>query len=143
IVIGNRHDMREAAGLFDGFDAAIADIYEARTGMKRKDIETLMDAETFLGPSEAVANGFADVVDDRNGLEKTQNAASGVGTSTRKRMDAILAKAGVPRVERRRMFAEVAGVTHDADLTATQHAGLDTAALERLIKSLSRKGSAQ
>ncbi|MFN3549234.1 MAG: head maturation protease, ClpP-related, partial [Mesorhizobium sp.] len=43
IVIGNRHDMREAAGLFDGFDAAIADIYEARTGMKRKDIEKLMD----------------------------------------------------------------------------------------------------
>src|SRR5690606_40681426 len=35
IVIGNRHDMRDAATLFDRFDAAIADIYQARTGMKR------------------------------------------------------------------------------------------------------------
>src|SRR5690606_27950498 len=39
MVIGNRHDMREAASLFDQFDAALADIYEARTGMKRADIE--------------------------------------------------------------------------------------------------------
>src|SRR3546814_19579414 len=64
VVIGNRHDMREAATLFDGFDSALADIYEARTGMKRGEIEKLMDAETFMGPSEAVKNGFAAAVDD-------------------------------------------------------------------------------
>src|SRR5690606_11960490 len=29
VVIGNRHDMRDAATLFDRFDAALADIYEA------------------------------------------------------------------------------------------------------------------
>ncbi|MBA3446957.1 MAG: Clp protease ClpP, partial [Pseudaminobacter sp.] len=63
VVIGNRHDMRHASDLFAGFDSALADIYEARTGMKRADIEQLMDAETFMGAAQAVDNGFADVVD--------------------------------------------------------------------------------
>ena len=62
VVIGNRHDMRAAADLFDGFDGAITDIYEARTKLDRKAITKLMDAETFMGPSEAVEKGFADSV---------------------------------------------------------------------------------
>src|SRR5690606_32484408 len=64
LVIGNRHDMREAASLFDQFDAALADIYEVRTGMKRADIEQLMDAETFMNPAQAVGYGFADGITD-------------------------------------------------------------------------------
>ncbi|WP_353647032.1 head maturation protease, ClpP-related [Mesorhizobium sp. WSM2240] len=96
IVIGNRHDMREAATLFDGFDGAIADIYEARTGMKRADIAKLMDAETFMGPSEAVKNGFADIVDD--GISAPEGDAKNMdrGLMARRRTEAALAKAGIP-----------------------------------------------
>src|SRR5690606_20407067 len=60
LVTGNRHAMREAASLFDQCDAAIADIYEARTGMTRSEIEQLMRAETFMNPAKAVEYGFAD-----------------------------------------------------------------------------------
>src|SRR5690606_8810884 len=75
VVIGNRHDMREAATLFDQFDAAIADIYEARTGVTRSDIEQLMDAETFMTASQAVECGFADVVDDTESHTETNASA--------------------------------------------------------------------
>lgn len=136
IVVGNRHDMREAADLFDGFDGAIVDIYEARSGMKRSDIEKLMDAETFLGPTEAVKNGFADAVDDDLRADKAENK-SAAGVNARRRLDALLAQTGVPRVERRRMLNEATGGTHDAAPTATHDAGFVASAREliNLMKS--------
>src|SRR5690606_6588880 len=59
VVIGKRHDMREAAALFEQFDAARAATYEARSGMKRADIEQLMEAETFMDPAQAIDYGSA------------------------------------------------------------------------------------
>ncbi|MBD9635958.1 Clp protease ClpP [Ensifer sp. ENS07] len=135
VVVGNRHDMRESATIFDGFDSAIADIYEARTGMERKAIEKLMDAETFMGPSEAVKNGFADRVDD--GLKAEPSNSSHSEINARRRLDACLARTGVPRSERRRMLQQAAG-THDAageTTTVTQDAGL-IAAAKQLIESI-------
>src|SRR5690606_3204451 len=76
VVIGNRHDMRDTADLFDGFDSAIVDIYQARTGQDRDAIEKLMDAETFMGPSEAMENGFADRVDNDLSAEPSNSSHS-------------------------------------------------------------------
>jgi ATP-dependent Clp protease protease subunit len=124
VVIGNRHDFREAADLFEGFDAAIADIYEARSAAARPTIEKLMDAETFMGPADAVKHGFADRVD--NDL-KAEASAANPEINAKRRLDAVLAQNGVPRVERRRMLQEATGkhdaagqasVTHDADFFA-------------------------
>lgn len=134
-VVGNKNDMREAADLFDSFDAALVDIYEARTGLKRSEIVKLMDNETFMGPSEAVDKGFADAVDD--GLEAA--AASQNAVHSRRRMDALLAKQGIPRSERRRMLREAIGGTQDAVPTVTQDADHDDeliAAAQRLILTL-------
>jgi ATP-dependent Clp protease protease subunit len=134
IVIGNRHDMADGAKLFEGFDSAIADIYEARTGQNRKTIEKLMDAETFMGPSEAVERGFADsIADDLKSDDDPKNQSPAV--VARNRLDVILAKAGVPRVERRRMLREVAG-THDAAGAVTPCADLNPASLRELINVL-------
>lgn len=123
VVIGNRHDMREAAEIFDGFDAAITDIYEARTEAVRSDIEKLMDAETFMGPSVAIEKGFADALDEALKLPETgaDNATSREIYGKRE-LDAVLAHHGVPRVERRRMFREATGGMHDAALTVTHDA---------------------
>lgn len=123
LVIGNRHDMTDAADMFAGFDSAIADIYEARTQQDRAEIEKLMDAETFMGPTEAVAKGFADEIDD--GLElpgaDTENSAIREVFSKRQ-LDAVLAQSGVARSERRRMLQGALGGTQDAALTVTQDA---------------------
>jgi ATP-dependent protease ClpP protease subunit len=135
VVIGNRHDMREAATLFDQFDAAIADIYQARTGMKRSDIEQLMDAETFMAPSEAVKNGFADAVDAEIQAKADASALARPEIHAKRRIDAALAQQGVSRTERRKMFCQIAG-THDAADTAMHDAGFDLAAMQRLIQTI-------
>ena len=136
VVIGNRRDMREAATLFDQFDAAITDIYEARTGMKRSEIEQLMDAETFMTAAQAFEHGFADTVDD--GVDDEVQARTGASENVRpeirakRRIDAALAQQGISRSERRKMFNQIAGM-HDAADTATHDAGINPAALQRLI----------
>lgn len=136
VVVGNRHDMRDGADLFDGFDSAIADIYEARTGMKRAEIVKLMDAETFMGPSEAVKNGFADMVDDSR-TEASAHAAAGApdrAVMARRRTEAALAKAGVSRHDRSEILSELTATPRDASRPepAARDAGLSAAA-QRLI----------
>ncbi|WP_340583911.1 head maturation protease, ClpP-related [Brucella pseudintermedia] len=136
LVIGNRHDLREAAELFDQFDAALADIYEARTGMARVEIERLMDAGTFMTAAQAVECGFADAVDDTE-IHPETNASAQVRPEiqARRRIDAALAKQGVSRTERRKMFNQIAGM-HDAADTATHDAGFHVAAIQRLIDTI-------
>jgi ATP-dependent protease ClpP protease subunit len=139
VVIGNRHDMRDAADLFDGFDSAIADIYEARTGMKRSDIEKLMDAETFMGPSEAVKNGFADVVDE--GIDVPEGDAKNMdrGLMARRQTEAALARAGFSRDKRSELLTEmgVSAAPRDASRhPAARDAGIDMTAVRQLINAM-------
>ena len=134
MVVGNRHDLAEAATLFEGFDSAIADIYEARTGVDRKAIVKLMDSETFMGASDAVANKFADRVDEGLRLEASaQNSAENEQIRAKRRIDAALAKDGLPRSERRKMLAELKGGMHDAAPTTMRAAGADIAAARQLV----------
>jgi len=143
VVIGNRHDMREAASLFDEFDVALADIYHARTGMDRIGIERLMDAETFMTAAQAVEYGFADAVDDAivhggNDEDRARAAATAPvrpEIHAKRRIDAALAQQGISRTERRKMFCQIAGM-HDAADTATHDAGFHAAAIQRLIDTI-------
>src|SRR3546814_1498797 len=59
MAMGNRHDMAETAEWLAPFDAAMADVYAARSGADREDIVKWMDAETFMSGSTAVERGFA------------------------------------------------------------------------------------
>lgn len=135
VVVGNRHDMREAATLFDGFDAAIADIYEARTGIKRKDIVALMDAETFMGPSEAVKNGFADVVDD--GIAGTASETKNMdrGLMARRQTEAALARAGFSRDKRSEILSELGPSVAPRD-ASHKHAARDAGTYEAAARQL-------
>jgi ATP-dependent protease ClpP protease subunit len=107
IVIGNRHDMRDAAKLFDGFDAAIVDIYEARAGIDRRAIEKLMDAETFMGPSEAVEKGFADSIADDLKADEGDAKNADRRLMARRQTEAALARAGFSRNIRSEMLSEL------------------------------------
>jgi ATP-dependent Clp protease protease subunit len=62
LAIGNRHDMAETATWLEPFDAAMRDVYAARTGLKADEISKMMDAETWLSGSAAVDKGFADAL---------------------------------------------------------------------------------
>lgn len=136
VVVGNRHDMRDAADLFDSFDAALVDIYEARTGAKRAEIEKLLDAETFMSASEAVDQGFADAVDKDLVASPESSGQARAESSARDRLDVLLAKQGVPRAERRRLLREASGTRDAADHGDTPGAVLDLAAARQLLATM-------
>src|SRR4051812_10521121 len=100
VVVGNRHDMQDASKLFEGFDGAIADIYEARTGLKRAEVQQLMDAETFMGPTEAVKKGFADSIAENLKAHDGQANNADRRLMARRQTEAALARAGYSRSAR-------------------------------------------
>lgn len=56
---GFSDDMRKMADTLDSVSASAADIYVAKTGMTKDAVLALMEAETWLCPDDAVAQGFA------------------------------------------------------------------------------------
>lgn len=122
-VVGNQHDFSEATQLFKSFDSAIADIYEARTGADRKKIEALMDADTFMSPSEAVKNGFADRVDDSLKLDGEAKASIEDPVMARRKVEAALAKQGYSRNQRSELISGLVGARRDASPSAARDAG--------------------
>lgn len=142
LVIGNRHDMRDAADTFDGFDAGLADIYEARTGLPRKDIDKLMDAETFMGASDAVEKGFADKIDEGIDTKTSAKAESGIDPKiqARRRLEGALARAGYSRRDRFKTIEAMMSqpATRDAGRgTAERDAGI-VAAGQRLLAAMGK-----
>ncbi len=136
VVIGNQNDMRSAADTFSEFDAAMTEIYEARTGQPKKSIEKMMDAETWLRASEAIRLGFADETIDAK-EPSAQGDASGE-LAAKSRLDLILAKAGMARSERRKLMREIAGTQDAASNPATHDAGQEVqAALKELLSTMS------
>lgn len=55
-------DLRREADTLDQLSAVYAFVYAARCGLDTAEVMRMMDAETYLGPQDAVANGFADAV---------------------------------------------------------------------------------
>lgn len=133
VVVGDQNAMREAAEVFAPFDAAMADIYAARSGMEVAALAAMMDAETFINARDAVEHGLADDVMDDAPADPGAQARAG-SINARRRLDSILARQGLPRSERRRLMGEIAG-THDAAGTATHDAGF-AAAAQRFLQAL-------
>lgn len=138
VVIGNRHDMADASTLFEGFDGAIADIYQARTGLDAKAIAKLMDAETFMGASDAVAKGFADSVNESLKADGADAKNLDSRLMARRQTEVALAKAGYPRTMRSEMLAQLTNSpTRDAGQnSAARDAGVNAASLRELIDIL-------
>lgn len=119
LVAGNRHDMREYADYLEPFDRSMADLYAARTGIEFKAMQAIMDAESWIGGSDAVEQGFADELlpSDQVVIDENSDTRAAV------KLDIALAKAGMPRSERKKLLAEYAGykaVTQNADSADTQ-----------------------
>jgi len=112
MAIGNRHDLREFADTLEPFDKAMADIYAARTGTELKKVQKMMDAETWIGGAEAVESGWADALLPADEVKKS-DARADHQTAVRS-MDNALAKAGMPRSERKRLISELKSGTPGA-----------------------------
>lgn len=133
MVLGDQNDMRAAADTFAEFDAAMADIYATRTGGDAAEIAALMDAETFMRPEAAIERGFADATFEAPAYDTQEKGDD--AKKARARLDATLARAGMPRSERRALLREAAG-TPSAARTATPSAGFDLDALQALLSAI-------
>lgn len=104
IAIGDRHTMAEMVAAMEVFDATLAGLYADRTGTDAAEIARMMDAETFIAGSDAVASGFADDLLPADQVEKVSNSAE----PAHRRVAAALARAGMPRSELRKLMKELA-----------------------------------
>lgn len=111
IAIGNRNDLREFADWLEPFDKTSADIYSAQTGLDQKAVMKLMDAETWMGGSDAVERGFADelLASDQVGSGDGKAAASAV-----RRIEAALRATGIPKGDAMRLISEFKSSVRDA-----------------------------
>ena len=103
ITVGNRFDHAAAAEQMAPFDAAMADVYHARTGVPVAEIETLMNKETWIGGSAAVEKGWADALmgDDEIGESDTKTKAAAV-----RRMEAALRASGMSRTDAQTLLSD-------------------------------------
>lgn len=105
IAMGNRHELREVANWLEPFDRAILDIYQSRTGIDAEEIAALMDSESWIGGADAVDDGWADGFLASDIITESPANRSEFVIASR-RLDAAMARAGIPRSERRNLMNE-------------------------------------
>ncbi|WP_050463271.1 head maturation protease, ClpP-related [Herbaspirillum autotrophicum] len=125
---GNRHDFLAVAEVLAPFDAAMAEVYSARSGIAAKDIAAMMDGETWIGAEQAVRDGFA------TGMIAADVVASGAKAEAGKKylsmVEAAMTRAGHSRsVRRDALRALFSGTPGAAGTIATPSAGTEMAAL--------------
>lgn len=101
---GNRHYLRDVADDMEEFDAAMADLYAETSGQSPEDMAELMDDETYIRGKRAVELGLATSVLSATEITERETEESAQANAL-KAMDVALAKAGMPRSERRELFA--------------------------------------
>ncbi|HCQ8242933.1 head maturation protease, ClpP-related [Klebsiella pneumoniae] len=108
--MGNRHDFAELAQSLVPFDTAMADIYAARSGLDIAAVQKLMDAESYIGGSDAVAKGLADSLLSADAVSDGDESPA----AALRKLDALLAKSNTPRSERRKLIKALTGNTPGA-----------------------------
>lgn len=141
LAMGNRHDMRETAEFLEPFDAAMVDVYAARSGQKAEDIAKWMDAETFMSGSQAIERGFADALLAADKITTDEKAqASDRQVNELRAMELQLVSAGLTRTQARDRINKIKGTpgaARDADTTPGAGDPELTGALASLLKSIS------
>lgn len=135
VAAGNRNDLREFADFLEPFDATMADVYAARTGLDAKKVAKMMDAETWIGGTEAIDLGFAD---ELLPADQVTNGGAKASSAVR-RLEAALRASGMPRSEAQRLISEfkAAGVSDSAGDVLSDSGVLKALAVQTAALSLS------
>jgi ATP-dependent protease ClpP protease subunit len=138
LFMGTADEMGDAMATLQKLDGAMADTYAARTGLDRAKLMAMMKAETYIGGQDAVAQGFADEVMERE-AQPVVYASADEFPSDQASLDKFLAKkANMPRAERRELFKALKAGTPNAADPATLNAGGEPEAdVSALLQALS------
>lgn len=108
VAAGDRQVLQETIDFLDPIDAALCDVYAARTGSEKSDLRAMMDRETWLAGSTAVDRGFADSL---LGAEDVSNEASAETRlspqAATRRVEMLMARAGCTRSEARKLLSQL------------------------------------
>ena len=138
-VVGNRNDLSELAKTLEGFDAAMAGIYSAKTGMSKQKVAALMDADSWIGGDDAIEHGFADELIEADRSSKAERSKA----LTVRRVESALRAAGLSKSEAVKLIAELKSSAGDpagggeGEPTQAIESGALSAAAE-LARSLTR-----
>ena len=113
VAMGNKNDMKEVSARLSQFDDSMKNLYAAKTGMDEKKIAKMMDDETWIIGSEAKDMGFATAIMGSEDIEEDEMQE--YANAAMKKMDVALAKAGMPRSERRQLIKEITSTPSAAD----------------------------
>jgi ATP-dependent Clp protease protease subunit len=135
IAIGNRNDMKKVAEMLTKFDGSMQELYAKKTGLEQSKIAKMMNDETWITAKESLEMGFATltmgedeiVIEEDN--DKPYNAAL-------RKLDVTLAKAGMPRSERRALLQELTGTP--SATPSMPSAGNLSEALSDLLKTINK-----
>lgn len=141
LVVGNEFDFIDAGEVFKTFDASMASIYAARTGVPDVDVLAMLAGPgrnsdgTYMTATEAIEKRFADGEFDAQAVSAETNASVRKDILARRRVEAALAKDHVGRKERADIINSLSG-QRDATRHATRDAGDLTADVMSVIATL-------
>ncbi|WP_421565918.1 head maturation protease, ClpP-related [Ochrobactrum sp. EDr1-4] len=136
VAVGDRHALRDVADWLEPFDVTATDIYAARTGLDENEIGRMLDRETWIGGAEAVEKGFADSMLSADEIEsKANNSMESRQQVAAHKFDTLLARANVPRSERRELLNALKGGMPGATVTGMQDAAV-LAEVSNLLASI-------
>jgi len=136
VAVGDRHALRDVADWLEPFDVTATDIYAARTGLDENQIGRMLDRETWIGGAEAVEKGFADSLLSADEIEsKANNSMESRQQVAAHKFDTLLARANVPRSERRELLNALKGGMPGATVTGMQDAAV-LAEVSNLLASI-------
>ena len=136
VAAGDRHAFQEVSTWLEPFDAAMADVYSARTGADRNEIVKMMDRETWLNAARCEELGFADGALDADAVAIGSDPDTSAALRAEKRFDLIAAKAGVSRSDAREILRDVKGGPRDAAATGAPGAAEIEGELQAILTIL-------
>lgn len=133
---GDRHQLRETADWLEPFDATAVDIYGSRSSLDAAEIAAMLDKETWIGGTEAVAKGFADdLLNGDETIDDPQNRERGERLRAERAADNLGRIAGASRAEIKQLIQDLKRVTPGADDDG-KHDAADTAAVQSLLADM-------
>lgn len=138
--MGDRHDFEDMAKGLAEIDSAIRAVYAARTGLSDSALDKMMTplTGTWLAGKTAVDKGFADKLMEDNDVVADARAPGKI-RSARAQFDAILAREGMSRKERRAFQREL--FADKTDVAAAAPDEIDGRMLREIAESLRGLGA--
>lgn len=103
MAIGNKDDFTTISDMLAKFDKSMAELYAKKTGLDEKKIAKMMAEETWISGQESLDLNFASALLGEDQIASDSGANDNKQIAALRRLDIALAKAGVPRSERREL----------------------------------------